>query len=313
MPLGCQLGGAPGTPRSSHKPNPIISMPVGHYENFPVASLLLPRSLRRQVECLYRFARSADDFADLPGLEDSARLAHLTQYRAQLERIAVGLAPSLPLFVELGDVIRGQNLPIAPFVQLLDAFTEDVTRKRYASYSEVLAYCSKSANPVGRLVLHLYHAASAENLAHSDRICTALQLINFAQDVALDWGIGRVYLPQEELARFGVSEKQIESQMADPNWRALMQFQTSRARALLLDGAPLAWSLGGRIGIELRMIVCGGLAILKKIDRVSGDVFQRRPELGAADWPRLLLRSLFVGIPRPAPGEPEAASGYPRY
>jgi squalene synthase HpnC len=288
-------------------------MPVGHYENFPVASLLLPRSLRRQVECLYRFARSADDFADLPGLEDSARLAHLGQYRAQLERIAGGSAASLPLFVELENIIRRQNLPIEPLLHLLDAFTQDVTTKRYATYCEVLSYCSKSANPVGRLLLHLYQASSAVNLAHSDRICTALQLINFAQDVALDWDIGRVYLPQEELARFGVSEKQIAAQRTDSNWRSLMRLQTSRARELLLEGAPLAWSLGGRIGIELRLVVCGGLAILKKIDQVSGDVFRRRPELGAADWPRLLLRSLFAGIPRPAPSEPEAASACPRY
>ena len=287
-------------------------MPVGHYENFPVASLLLPRSLRRQVECLYRFARSADDFADLPGLEDASRLAYLGQYRTQLQRIADGLTPSLPLFVELDAVIRGQNLPLEPFVELLDAFTQDVTRKRYATHCEVLAYCSKSANPVGRLVLHLYKAASPVNLAHSDRICSALQLINFAQDVALDWNIGRVYLPQEDLTRFGVSEKQIQAQRADSNWSSLMRFQTVRARELLLAGAPLAWSLGGRIGIELRMVVCGGLAILKKIDHANGDVFQRRPELAAADWPRLLLRSLFAGIPRPRPSEPEAASALPR-
>ena len=285
-------------------------MSVGHYENFPVASLLLPRSLRRQIECLYRFARSADDFADLPGVQDSARLANLERYRTQLRRIAGGDAPELPLFSELGEIIRRRNLPITPLFHLLDAFTQDVGKKRYSTYSELLLYCSKSANPVGRLVLHLYKAASVQNLTRSDRICTALQLINFAQDVAVDWGIGRVYLPQDELARFGVSEQQIEVQRADANWRALMQFQTIRARALLVEGAPLAWSLGGRIGIELRMVVYGGLAILRKIDQAGGDVFRHRPELRAGDWPRLLLRSLFAGIPEAASGEPHAASGF---
>src|SRR5882724_9230210 len=158
-------------------------MSVAHYENFPVASLLLPAPLRRPVAVIYRFARSADDFADEGDLAASARLALLDGYRAELGRIKAGQAPSMPLFRELGEVITAHRLPFEPFYDLLDAFSQDVTKPRYASFAEVMGYCRRSADPVGRLMLALYGRSDDENVARSDAICTSLQLINFWQDV----------------------------------------------------------------------------------------------------------------------------------
>ncbi|MDD4947348.1 MAG: squalene synthase HpnC, partial [Gallionella sp.] len=174
---------------------------------------------------------------------------------------------------------------------LLDAFSQDVVKKRYDSFDELLDYCRRSANPVGNLLLHLYGEATPVNLAYSDAICTSLQLINFWQDVAKDWAIGRVYLPQDEMARFGVSEQQIAEQTCDERWRQLMNFQVDRARSLMLQGAPLGSILTGRIGLEMRMIIAGGLRILDKIDAVDYDVFRRRPVLKPYDWVIMLAKS----------------------
>jgi squalene synthase HpnC len=177
---------------------------------------------------------------------------------------------------------------------LLSAFKQDVTVTRYQDFSALLDYCRRSANPVGRLMLHLYGAVTAENLRDSDAICSALQLINFWQDVAVDWDKARVYLPQEDLLRSHVSEAQIAVGLRDGAWRRLMAFEVDRARALLLSGAPLALRLPGRIGWELRLVVQGGLRILEKIEAVDYDVFRRRPELTRVDWLRLLWRSLWM-------------------
>jgi squalene synthase HpnC len=269
-------------------------MSVGHYENFPVASVLLPARLRPAVTAIYWFARTADDFADEGGDPPGERLARLDAYRGELARIGAGRAPESPRFRELATVIRRHGLPLAPFGDLLDAFSQDVRKQRYATFAEVLDYCRRSANPVGRLMLALFGATSPDDLDRSDAICTGLQLANFWQDVALDWRKGRVYLPQDELERFGVSERHLAEGRADDAWQRLMAFQTVRTRALLESGAPLARSLGGRIGWELRLVVQGGLRILERIDRARGDVFRRRPVLGAADWPLMLWRAAFA-------------------
>jgi squalene synthase HpnC len=272
-------------------------MSVGHYENFPVASLLLPRRLRPAVAAIYWFARSADDFADEGERPPAERLADLDGYGAELGRIAADRAPHSPRFAELAAVIRRHRLPIEPFRDLLDAFRQDVLKQRYATFAEVLDYCRRSANPVGRLMLALYDAPAPGDLAQSDAICTALQLINFWQDVALDWRKGRIYLPQDEMARFGVSERHLADARADDAWRRLMAFQTSRARALLESGAPLARTLPGRIGWELRMVVQGGLRILERIDGAGGDVFRRRPVLRGPDWALMAWRAAFSRTP----------------
>ena len=267
-------------------------MSVGHYENFPVASALLPAPLRFPVTIIYRFARSADDIADEGDLPASARLAQLDDYRQELRRLEAGAAPQRPLFAELGQVMRQYALPPQLFHDLLDAFAQDVVKGRYANFSEVMDYCRRSADPVGRLLLHLFGAATERNLAHSDAICSSLQLINFWQDIAIDWRKNRIYLPQDEMRRFGITEDQIAAGQASDRWETFMQFQVERARALMLSGAPLGRALPGRIGLEIRSIVQGGLRILEKIDKVRGDVYHHRPVLKAYDWPMLLLRAL---------------------
>lgn len=267
-------------------------MPVKHYENFPVASWLLPRRLHKPVAAIYAFARSADDIADEGDLDAQTRRDRLAGYRAELANIAQGLPSGDPMFGRLAEAIDGHGLPLAPFTDLLDAFGQDLTKPRYASFAELLDYCRRSANPIGRLLLRLFGAESAEQLAWSDAICSGLQLVNHWQDIALDWRRGRVYLPREDLDRFRVGEAQIAAGKTDGNWRRLLAFELERSRAMLLGGAPLARTLPGRIGVELRLIVAGGLAILKKIEAVDYDVFRRRPRLTAFDWPVLVAKAL---------------------
>jgi squalene synthase HpnC len=259
-------------------------MAVEHYENFPVASILLPRRLVPAVEAIYAFARSADDIADEGAALPAERLAQLDAYEAALDRIAEGAAPLDPMFARLAHVLDEFALPQAPLRDLLSAFRQDVTTTRYADYPLLLDYCRRSANPVGRLMLALYGVHDPLSLRESDAICTALQLTNFWQDVAIDIGKGRIYLPQEDLARFGVQAADIEAGRQGPAWRALLRFEVGRARALMLEGAPLATRLRGRIGLELRMIVQGGLRILEAIERVDYDVFHQRPQLKRRDW-----------------------------
>jgi squalene synthase HpnC len=266
-------------------------MPVNHYENFPVASILLPKQLRKPVAAIYHFARAADDIADENDLPNEERLHQLDDFRGELTRVAADETPLLPLFQSLAAEIKAHGLPMQPFHDLLDAFSQDVVKKRYANYDELLDYCRRSANPVGNLLLHLYDEATPVNLAYSDAICTALQLINFWQDVAKDHAIGRIYLPLDEMARFGVSEAQIAQGIGDDAWRALMKFQVDRARALMLQGAPLGSILAGRIGLEMRMIIAGGLRILDKLEGAGYDMFNRRPVLKPYDWVIMLMKS----------------------
>ncbi|WP_153111626.1 squalene synthase HpnC [Propionivibrio limicola] len=269
-------------------------MPVDHYENFPVASILLPKHLREPIEAIYRFARSADDIADEGDASDDERLKELAVHKSELDRIERGEPPHGIQFRLLAQVIARWKLPIQLFRDLLDAFAQDVVKKRYADYPELLDYCRRSANPVGRLLLHLFDRASDENLRRSDSICSALQLINFWQDIGIDWQKGRVYLPQDELVRFGVSENSIEAQRCTPEWTALLDFQIERSRQLMLDGAPLVRELPGRMGWEIRLTVQGGLRILDKIQRDRGDIFRHRPLLQPIDWLRMGSRALFM-------------------
>jgi len=270
----------------------VVAPPRSHYENFPVASILLPARLRRPIANIYRFARSADDIADEGDLEDQARLDALARYREELARIAQDERPESALFQALAGTIAAHRLPLQLFFDLLDAFTQDVTKKRYADFSEVLDYSRRSANPVGRLLLHLFGKATAENLQWSDSICTGLQLVNFWQDIEIDYLNGRVYLPQDDLQRFAVAEQQIASRKCDSAWRALIGFQIERARALLLSGSELGRRLPGRIGIEIRVTTSGGLRVLEKLEAAGCDMFRSRPVLRWHDWPLLLMRSV---------------------
>ncbi|MGB2819262.1 MAG: squalene synthase HpnC [Burkholderiaceae bacterium] len=263
-------------------------MGVGHYENFPVASLLLPAALRPPVRAIYRFARTADDIADEGDADAATRLAQLDELRRALE----SLGDAQDRWPDLAQAVAEHHLDRALLHDLLSAFAQDVTTTRYADFPTLLEYCRRSANPIGRLLLALYRRSEPALLTQSDAICSGLQLTNFWQDVAIDWAKGRVYLPQEDLQRHGVTERQIADRQVDDRWRSLMAFEVARTRAMLDFGAPLASALGGRIGLELRLVVQGGLRILERIDAAGGDVFRHRPSLTARDWTRMSWRAL---------------------
>lgn len=269
-------------------------MPVNHYENFPVASILLPKRLRPAVEAIYAFARSADDIADEGEASPEVRLAQLDEYADCLDKIEQGEIPRHPLFNALATQVQRHKIPIQPFRDLLSAFRQDVEKTRYANLGEVIDYCRRSANPVGRLMLHLYGENDPGSLAYSDAICSSLQLINFLQDIAVDYKKNRIYLPQDELARYQITESQIAHGDCSGLWHQFMIKQIARTRSLLETGAPLGHRLKGRIGVELRMTIAGGLTILRKLHADPGCVFERRPVLCWHDWVTMLARTLFV-------------------
>lgn len=263
-----------------------------HYENFPVASILLPKRLREPVALIYAFARQADDFADEGDLLPEQRLALLDNFKQELDRIGQNSKPNTELFAALQATIHQHQLPIQAFYDLLDAFTQDVTKTRYQDFGEVMNYCRRSANPVGRLMLSLYQADTPQNIGMADAICSALQLINFLQDIAIDIQKDRIYLPQADLDKYKVTEAQILRGDASGTWSLMMEFQINRARKLLQSGAPLGLVLPGRIGFEMRMIIAGGERILKKLHQAHGNVFEFRPQLSKKDWLYIAYRAL---------------------
>lgn len=262
-----------------------------HYENFPVASRLLPRKLRRPIAVIYAFARHADDIADEGGLTPEARLAGLREQEAILETIAAGHPQDTALGMALADTVTRYDLPLAPLHDLLSAFRQDVVKTRYADFGEVMDYCRRSANPVGRLLLHLLGDTDPRHLACADAICSALQLINFHQDLHQDYRErNRIYLPQDEMRRFGVTEEHLLERRNDGALRHLMQLQYGRAQRLLRAGAPLAKALRGRFGFELRLTVLGAQRVLEHLMR--GDDAFARPRLGPADWAWMFWRAV---------------------
>ncbi|MBZ4200444.1 MAG: squalene synthase HpnC [Methylotenera sp.] len=272
-----------------------------HYENFPVASFVLPAHLRESIALIYRFARQADDFADEGELSIAQRLSLLNEFRQELDLLAAYIKPKTDFFQSLGTVIKTHRLPYQAFYDLLDAFTQDVSKTRYANYAEIAYYCERSANPVGRILLALYGQATAENTAYADHVCTALQLTNFLQDITIDLqknaGKQRIYLCQDEMLAYGISEQTLGDLAAgvksiDANWQAFMHFNLSRAEHLLAAGKPLGRQLSGRIGFEMRMIIAGAERILAKIKYHRGDVFKHRPRLHALDWLRIVFSAL---------------------
>jgi squalene synthase HpnC len=271
-------------------------MPKEHYENFPVASMLLPAKLRHPVQVIYAFARNADDFADEGDASPIERLGALQAYEEQLNLIEKQVVTQSILFNDLAQVIKQHDLPMQAFRDLLSAFKQDVVTTRYADFANLQDYCSRSANPVGRIMLHLYKEASPQNLVDSDLICTSLQIINFWQDIAIDWKKNRVYIPEEDLNRFHISELDIENAHTSENWQALIQFEIDRARKMMLKGSHLPLRLKGRVGFELRLVVQGGLRVLEKIELVKGDVFHKRPIIKRWDYCIMLWRALTMKI-----------------
>ncbi len=259
------------------------AMARDHYENFPVASRLLPARIRPAVAVIYAFARRADDVADEGDLSREQRLARLDEYRHRLQQLQRGESFDDPIFIALQDVIARHHLPVEPFQRLLQAFVQDVEKTRYADFGELMDYCRNSANPIGELLLQLNNADSERNIGYSNAICTALQLINFLQDIDQDYRENnRIYLPQDEMQRFGVSEQHIANRTTDFAMQGLMRQQIERARRLLESGAPLGLILGGRFGFELRLIIAGGARILKHLHENSRDAFAR-PRLTSRD------------------------------
>ncbi|WP_183490357.1 MULTISPECIES: squalene synthase HpnC [unclassified Roseateles] len=269
---------------------------IEHYENFPVASWLCPPALRPAIMAIYGFARTADDLADEGDASAAQRLRDLADYRADLRAVAAGRAPSprwaARVFAPLARAIAEHRLPLPLLEDLLDAFEQDLVKTDYATRAELLDYCRRSANPVGRLLLHLYDIDDADALRQSDAICSALQLINFWQDFTVDGPRGRIYAPLEDRRRHGVEGQDLLSLRDSPAARALIAELCAWARALMADGAPLVHRIPGRAGWELRLVVQGGLRILDRLQAMRFAALLRRPTVSAADAPLLLWRAL---------------------
>ena len=292
---------APGAATAPQSPAPVVAAPVTHYENFPVASLLCPPHLRQPIAAIYAFARTADDIADEGDATPAQRLADLAAYRAELTRVAAGQPPAAQwaaVFGPLQAVLRNHALPVPLLDDLLSAFIQDVQKTRdaqgYADRAELLDYCRRSANPVGRLLLHLYGVTGAQALEESDAICTALQLINFWQDLSVDIPRGRHYLPHADCARHGANPAQLHTLQSTPETTRLITDCARWARDSMEHGAPLVHRLPGRAGWELRLVVQGGLRILDKVDALQGGSLHTRPRLHAWDWGVMLARALVM-------------------
>ena len=273
---------------------------IAHYENFPVASVLCPAHLRAPIAAIYHFARTADDLADEGDASPAQRLADLHAYRQQLTmaRQAEGRLDARwgAIFTPLRAAIQSYQLPVSALEDLLKAFVQDIEKTRegawYAHHAELMDYCSRSANPVGRLMLHLYGVTDATALLQSDAICSALQLINFWQDLSIDIPRGRYYVPLEACSHYGITPKALRTLEPSPSSRQLIAQCVHTARALMHSGADLVHRVPGRAGWELRLVVQGGLRILDKIEALHYATLQKRPTLHWWDFPILLWRAL---------------------
>ena len=259
-----------------------------HYENFPTASYLVPRAKRDALAAVYAFARYADDVADEPGVEN--RLEKLAAWRSRLEASYVGKTDH-PVFLALHDSAERFQLSRQNFENLLRAFESDVVVNRHSNFASLRAYCTCSANPVGRLVLELFGYHDQHLFELSDNICTALQLTNFWQDVAIDFSRDRVYLPQEDMARFHYTLDDLRAGRSDARWQELLAFEIARTRELFELGRSLPEEVHPKLRTQLRLTWLGGTEILSKIEGVSYDIFRRRPSLSKWNFLRLYWRA----------------------
>jgi len=263
-----------------------------HYENFPVASLFIPKDKRRYICAIYSFARISDDFADEPGLTPAERIESLNEWEEQLVDCYRGHAQH-PVFVALRETVDRFDIPIELFHHLLHAFRMDVTTHRYETFEDVLEYCEHSANPIGRLMLLLFNYRSEATMLQADLICTALQLTNFWQDVSIDLQKDRVYIPLDDIREFGYTEEELFDRKATQVFKDLMCYQIDRTRQLFNEGRPLLQEMGKDLAMELKMTWNGGVRILKKIEQLDYDVLHHRPRLALVDKASLVLSSLF--------------------
>ncbi|MBI2965851.1 MAG: squalene synthase HpnC [Chloroflexi bacterium] len=253
------------------------------YENFSLATRLMPARLRRHFYAVYAFCRGVDDLGDKAGGD---RMGHLAEWEHQL-RLCYAGQPSHPYFVALQQTIARFDIPAEPFLKLIEANRRDQRMKRHPTYAELLEYCEHSANPVGRIVLYVLGHRGPDLHALSDHTCTALQLANFWQDIRRDYDMGRIYLPVEDLERFSVREADIASHQATPQFRALMRFEVDRARDLFVKGVPLIARVRGFARVDLALFTAGGLAVLRMIERQDYDVLNHRPAL--SKWAKARL------------------------
>jgi len=264
-----------------------------HYENFPVASWLLPARMRPHVAAVYAFARAADDFADEPGRPPGERLLLLDQWEPKLQQVASGHPAENPVFRALGNTITTCPLPVQLLEDLLSAFRQDVTVHRYETWNDVLDYCRRSANPVGRLVLRIAGVDDADADRASDALCTALQLTNFWQDFGVDWNNGRLYIPREEFAKHGAVEADLASGRMTPGWKAALAGSVDVTRALFDAGRPVTSFVKGRLKYELRATWLGGRRVLDKVADSGFATFDHRPALVATDVLGIAAATLF--------------------
>ena len=285
----------------SSRPGAAVAPAVTHYENFPVASWLCPPRLRPPIAAIYHFARTADDIADEGDATAAERLADLQAYRDELARTAQGATPIARwqgVFAPLQAAIQQWQLPVPLLDDLLSAFMQDIGKtekaETYADRAELLDYCRRSANPVGRLLLHLYDVDDAKSLEQSDAICSALQLINFWQDLSVDIPRGRYYLTDADRQQHGISLQAMQARQDSPALRQLVINQARWARELMMRGAPLVHRVPGRAGWELRLVVQGGLRILEKVDALQGRSLWVRKTVGKGDVPVMAWRTLWM-------------------
>ena len=266
-----------------------------HYENFPVASRLLPARMRPHVAAVYAFARLADDMADEGDRPAAGRLADLDAWDACLNAAALGAVqrgePNADVFLALRHTIEACRLPVQLLHDLISAFKQDVTVKRYATWAELMDYCRRSANPVGRLVLRIAGHDRPELDAASDAVCTALQLTNFWQDVEVDWARGRLYVPSSTWQAAGALESDLAARRMTPSWREALKDAVERTRALFEAGAPVCDGVRGRLRWELRATWLGGTRILDKLEAANFDMFAHRPKLTGMDVPVIAWRT----------------------
>ena len=263
-----------------------------HYENFPVGSFLIPKNYRKDIAIVYWFARTADDLADEGNAAPEKRLEELNKFENEFQKSLKGKSDNL-YFIQLAKTITEKKLSITHFADLLSAFKQDVVKKSYNNFDEVLNYCQRSANPVGRILLELFKVDNDAAGNCSDKVCTALQLTNFYQDTVLDIGKGRNYYPQDEMETFGVIKKMFELKENNPNIKALLKHNVDRAQVLFDEGKNLLKYLNGRFKVEIKWTIAGGEKILDKIRKNDYDVFSIRPKLNKIDFIGLLIKNIF--------------------
>jgi len=270
-----------------------LQLARNHYENFPVASVLLPKKLRNPVAAIYAFARKADDFADEGSLDNKTRLAKLNAYEKELDSIEQGITSRDPVFIALAHTIKKHELPVLQFRKLLSAFKQDVTKHRYDNFEEILDYCDRSANPVGHLLLALVGKNNESLLKLSNAVCTGLQLTNFLQDISVDYKIGRIYMPMDEMKNNNIDETFIRDKKFNPDWQNFINLQLARTRSLLTDGFPLGSHLDFRLGNEIKLTVSGGLKVLDRLVKINQGQFLYQARLNFFDWNLVIFNSLF--------------------